>query len=78
MFNRIFWPVVIVLTALAIVTSPPVLSKLSPVVADTPAPAVQPSPTPTATATPDPFAAVPTVTPVGSGDVFIRTLPGVP
>ncbi len=75
MFKRIFWPIVVLLAVLTVLTSPPVLSKFPAAKTETPTPTRQPAPTPTASATPDPFSAVPTITPIGGDGRFIQPLP---
>jgi len=66
--KRAFLFTLIILIALVLITSPPLLKPFFPEVTQTPtATVVTPSATPSATSTPDPFAFVPTATPLGSG-----------
>jgi hypothetical protein len=78
MHSRAFLFLLLCLTILVILTSPPVLGELLAAAKPSPTPTpVPPTATPTATATPDPLASVPMATPLGQGGVTVpQSLPG--
>jgi LPXTG-site transpeptidase (sortase) family protein len=67
MSSRAFLFVFLVLSAVVVLTSPPVLGALLEVEATPTATAIPPTATPTATPTVDPFGHLPTATPLGGG-----------
>jgi hypothetical protein len=77
MHSRAFLFLLLCLTILVILTSPPVLGELLTAAEPSPSPTpVPPTATPTATATPDPLASVPIATPLGQGGVAMgQSLP---